>query len=136
MFGAIALSSVFRSLIERNYQQKDEMRKVIVSEMITLDGFFAGSDGDINWHMVDEDFHRLAVDLLSSVGTLLFGRVTYELMVGYWPTEAAETSDPVIAEKMNTFPKVVFSKTLSKVEWGNGRMQDWRKGISGKKSPH
>jgi dihydrofolate reductase len=128
MFGAIALSPVFRSIIERNYQEKDEMRKVIVSEMITLDGFFAGSDGDINWHIVDEDFHRLAVDLLSSVGTLLFGRVTYELMVGYWPTEAAETSDPAIAEKMNTLPKVVFSKTLSKVEWGEWKNARLAKG--------
>ncbi len=100
------------------WKEKDEMRKVIVSEMITLDGFFAGPDGDINWHVVDEDFNRLAIDLLSSVDTLLFGRVTYELMVSYWPTEAAATDDPIIAEKMNTLPKVVFSKTLEKVEWG------------------
>jgi dihydrofolate reductase len=100
------------------WKEKDEMRRVIVSEMITLDGFFAGPDGDINWHVVDEDFNRLALDLLGSVGTLLFGRVTYELMVSYWPTEAAATDDPLIAEKMNTLPKVVFSKTLEKVEWG------------------
>ena len=100
------------------WKEKDEMRKVVVSEMITLDGFFAGPDGDINWHVVDEDFNQLALDLLSSVGTLLFGRVTYELMASYWPTEAAATDDPLIAEKMNTLPKVVFSKTLEKVEWG------------------
>ena len=94
------------------------MRKVIVSEIITLDGFFAGPDGAINWHIVDEDFNRLAIELLGSVGMLLFGRVTYELMVSYWPTEAAATDDPIVAEKMNTLPKVVFSKTLETVEWG------------------
>ena len=94
------------------------MRKVIVSEMVSLDGFFAGPDGDINWHVVDEDFNQLAIDLLGSVDTLLFGRVTYELMKSYWPTETAATDDPIIAEKMNTLPKVVFSKTLEKVEWG------------------
>lgn len=112
------------------------MRKVIVSEMITLDGFFAGSDGDINWHMVDEDFYRLAFDLLSSVGTLLFGRVTYELMVGYWPTEAAQTSDPAIAEKMNTLPKVVFSKTLRSVEWGEWKNARLAKGDRRRRNRH
>lgn len=64
------------------------------------------------------NFQRFAIDLLGSVGMLLFGRVTYELMVSYWPTEAAATDDPIIAEKMNTLPKVVFSKTLENVEWG------------------
>ncbi len=94
------------------------MRKVIASEMITLDGFFAGPEGDLSWHLVDDDYRRLAVDLLSSANMLVFGRVTYELMVGFWPTEAAATDDPVVAGKMNTLSKIVFSQTLSHVEWG------------------
>jgi dihydrofolate reductase len=102
-------------------QEKDRMRKVIVSEMITLDGFFAGPDGEIDWHVVDEDFNERTLELFRSVDTLVFGRVTYELMAKYWPTEAAQTDDPLIAEKMNTLPKVVFSRTLEKAEWGEWR---------------
>jgi dihydrofolate reductase len=59
------------------------MRKVIVSEMITLDGFFAGPDGEIDWHVVDEDFNERTLELFRSVDTLVFGRVTYELMAKY-----------------------------------------------------
>jgi dihydrofolate reductase len=103
------------------YQEKDRMRKVIVSEMITLDGFFAGPDGEIDWHVVDEDFNERTLEFFRSVDTLVFGRVTYELMAKYWPTEAAQTDDPLIAEKMNTLPKVVFSRTLEKAEWGEWR---------------
>jgi dihydrofolate reductase len=99
-------------------KRRGKMRKIIASEMITLDGFFAGPEGDLSWHLVDDDYRRLAVDLLSSANMLVFGRVTYELMVGFWPTEAAATDDPVVAEKMNTLSKIVFSQTLSHVEWG------------------
>jgi dihydrofolate reductase len=56
--------------------------------------------------------------LLNSANMLVFGRMTYEMMVGFWPTEAGATDDPVVAEKMNTLPKIVFSQTLSHVEWG------------------
>lgn len=94
------------------------MRHVIVSEMVTLDGFFAGLHGDIDWHTVDDEFNAYSDELLSSVDTLLFGRVTYELMASYWPTPSAIADDPIIADKMNTLPKIVFSKTLDKVEWG------------------
>ena len=65
------------------WKEKDEMRKVIVSEMITLDGFFAGPDGEIDWHVVDEDFNERTLELFRSVDTLVFGRVTYELMAKY-----------------------------------------------------
>jgi dihydrofolate reductase len=94
------------------------LRKVIVSNMVTLDGFFAGPNGELDWNVVDEEFNKYAFDLLNAVDTLLFGRVTYQGMASYWPTPAAITADPIIADKMNTIPKVVFSKTLDKVEWG------------------
>jgi dihydrofolate reductase len=98
------------------------MRKVIVFIMTTLDGFFAGPNGEIDWHVVDEEFNEFANDQLNSVDVLLFGRVTYELMASYWPTPSATTDDPIIADKMNTLPKIVFSKTLEKVEWHNTRL--------------
>jgi dihydrofolate reductase len=69
------------------------------------------------------EVNEYAKDLLNSFGTLVFGRVTYELMASYWPT--AITNDPAeaqIAERLNTLPKVVFSRTLKKVEWRNSRL--------------
>jgi dihydrofolate reductase len=94
------------------------MRKVIVSEMVSLDGFFSGPNGELDWHVVDEEFNEFARDQLDAMDTLLFGRVTYQVMANYWPTSAAIQDDPIIANKMNTLPKLVFSKTLDKTEWG------------------
>jgi dihydrofolate reductase len=98
------------------------MRKVIVFMMVTLDGFFAGPNGEIDWHVVDEEFNEFAIEQLNSVDVLLFGRVTCELMASYWPTPAATTNDPIVADKMNHLPKIVFSRTLSSVEWQNTRL--------------
>jgi len=52
-------------------------------------------------------------------GQLLLGRITYELMAGYWPTPVAIKNDPIVAERMNSLPKVVFSRTLDKASWHN-----------------
>lgn len=98
------------------------MRKVILFNMVTLDGFFAGPNGEIDWHNVDEEFNDFAIDQLDSAGGIFFGRVTYQLMASYWPTEAAMTSDPIVAGKMNALPKIVFSRTLQKTEWNNSRL--------------
>lgn len=98
------------------------MRKVILFNMVTLDGFFEGPNGEIDWHKVDEEFNQFAIDQLNSVDVLLFGRVTYELMASYWPTPAATADDPIVAEKMNTMSKIVFSRTLEKAEWQNTRL--------------
>jgi dihydrofolate reductase len=57
--------------------------------------------------------------MLNSADLLLFGRLTYELMAGYWPTEHTRTGDPVIAGKMNGLEKIVFSKTLGSAKWEN-----------------
>jgi dihydrofolate reductase len=102
------------------------MRKVLLSNLVTLDGFFAGPNGEIDWQIVDEESHQYAIDLLSHVDALLFGRVTYQLMADYWPAAATNPStsksDLEIADKMNNLPKIVFSKTLQQVEWNNSRL--------------
>lgn len=66
--------------------------------------------------------NEYANELLNSAGTLLFGRVTYELMAGFWPTSAANVEDHRVAYKMNHLPKFVFSKTLSTADWNNTRL--------------
>ncbi len=98
------------------------MRRVIVFNLVTVDGYFSSKDGDISWHNVDEEFQELAEEASNSGNTLLFGRVTYELMAGYWPTQEAIKNDPVVASGMNKAEKIVFSRTLAKADWNNTRL--------------
>lgn len=97
-------------------------RNVVVSNYVTVDGCYAGPDGEIDWFVWNDETERYSRDQIESIGTILFGRVTYELMKDYWPTDAAAEEDPVITEAMNTLPKVVFSKTLKQVDWENTRL--------------
>lgn len=90
--------------------------------MMTLDGFFEGPNQEIDWHNVDQEFNEFSIEQTSSVDTLLFGRVTYQLMASYWPTETAVSADPLIADLMNRLSKIVFSRTLESVEWNNTRL--------------
>ena len=99
------------------------MRKLFSFNMVTLDGFFEGPNQEIDWHNADnQEFNDFAIEQTSSVDTLLFGRVTYQLMASYWPTETAISADPIIADLMNRLSKIVFSRTLEKVEWNNTRL--------------
>lgn len=98
------------------------MRKIIVSNYVTLDGFFAGPNGEWDWFVWDEETAKYSKDLLKSIDTILFGRVTYELMASYWPTADPAAEDPIIIDAMNNLPKIVFSKTLEKVAWKNSML--------------
>lgn len=103
------------------------MRRVLFFMMTTVNGFYERGRWDthpdgLDWHNVDDEFNEFAVEQLNEVDVLLFGRVTYEGMASYWPTPAAIADDPAVAEKMNTLPKIVFSKTLEKAEWSNTRL--------------
>ena len=91
--------------------------------LMTLNGFFEGLNHDISWHKVDEDFNAYVInEMFPSLDLLLFGRVTYELMAGFWPTPEALSNDPVVAGKMNSSAKIVFSRTLNRAEWNNTRL--------------
>lgn len=96
------------------------MRKIIVSNLVSLDGFFEGVNKEIDWFTVDESFFEYARQLLNDVDTILFGRITYQMMAAFWPNAIDE--DAVITHKMNHLPKIVFSKTLKRVEWDNAKL--------------
>jgi dihydrofolate reductase len=98
------------------------MRKVIMFNLITLDGYFAGPKGDISWHQVDEEFNKYSIQQLQTSGGLVFGRITYQLMANYWPTKQADEDDPIVAELMNSLPKYVFTRTLQRVEWNKTQL--------------
>lgn len=96
------------------------MRKLIMWNLVTLDGFFEGRKRwDIDWHdsVWGDELERFSIEQSKSIGMLLFGRVTYEGMAAYWSKEKGQ-----IADFMNSVPKVVFSKTLNKADWNNTRL--------------
>ncbi|HTZ90671.1 MAG TPA: dihydrofolate reductase family protein [Alloacidobacterium sp.] len=101
------------------------MRKLIVFNHITLDGYFVDANGGFSWAQHgndDPEYSAFVAENASGGGELLFGRVTYNLMVCYWPTPIAERHNPVVAKGMNSMPKVVFSRTLDHASWSNTRL--------------
>ncbi len=94
------------------------MRRILVSNLISLDGFYEGPKDEIDFFVTGQEFFAYATDMLNSVDTILFGRKTYQHMAAYWPTAAPDA----VAEKMNSLPKIVFSKTLQKADWNNSRL--------------
>ncbi len=99
------------------------MRNLFSFNMISLDGFFEGAQPwDLSWHNVDEEFNEFAIEQLKTIDTLMFGRKTYEGMAGYWASDDALNDDTTVAELMNSLPKLVISRTLSKADWNNTRL--------------
>jgi dihydrofolate reductase len=98
--------------------------------MISIDGYFEGPNHDISWHNVDEESNKFAIELLREIDTILFGRRTYQLFEDYWPRAAKDpniSSDNLeIANMINNMNKIVFSKTLQRVEekenWKNVKL--------------
>lgn len=89
------------------------MRKVVASLFISLDGVTESPD---KWQFehFDDDMMAAMTTAIAGIDTILFGRVTYEEWVPYWPT----ATDEPFASFINNTPKVVVSTTLDKVEWG------------------
>lgn len=101
------------------------MRKLIVFNHVSLDGYFVDANGGMDWARPDNkdaEWSRFVADNASGDGMLLFGRTTYELMIRYWPTPMAAQHDPIVAERMNSAPKAVFSRTLDQASWNNTKL--------------
>lgn len=97
------------------------MTRIIAAINLTIDGYCDHTAG-----IPDEDLHQHYTELLQSGGALLYGRTTYQLMEGYWPavvehpTGNKPTDD--FARAIDSIHKVVFSRTLQRVEWKNARL--------------
>lgn len=98
------------------------MRKLSVFNFMTLNGFYKGKNEDISWHKHGEEESAFAAEGSKSGSTLVFGRVTYQMMESYWPTALAKQNSPQVAEGMNESEKIVFSKTLKFTNWENTRI--------------
>ncbi len=95
------------------------MRIVTLGMQITLDGFVAGPDGELDWAMqrLDEELFAHQQVLMRGSDTMLLGRVNYLDQAAYWPTSA----EP-LAKILNAQQKIVFSTTLTRVDWQNSRL--------------
>ncbi|HMV43066.1 MAG TPA: dihydrofolate reductase family protein [Leptospiraceae bacterium] len=98
------------------------MGKLIVFNFITLNGNYKDSIGDTSWHRHGEEESEYAMENMKSDNILLFGRVTYEMMAGYWASPAAKQNSPQMAKSMNDAEKYVFSKKLKKTTWKNSKI--------------
>ncbi len=99
------------------------MRKLIVFNQVSLDGYFVDAAGDMSWaHKDDPEWNAFASENASGGGELVFGRITYEMMASFWPTPTAMQMMPAVAKGMNESPKIVFSTTLDSASWNNTRL--------------
>ncbi|KOF17925.1 riboflavin biosynthesis protein RibD [Ensifer adhaerens] len=90
------------------------MRKVIMWDMVSVDGFFEAPDHDISWFVFEDELAAYIGETQLEADTLLFGRVTYEMMASYWPGAEGD-----IATFMNGVEKYVFSRSLKTGDWHN-----------------
>ncbi len=95
------------------------MRKLIVQEWLTLDGYAADKDGEL-FFVESKELNKYAdydvLKFLESIDTILLGAVTYKLFVDFWPT--ATTGQELIADKLNETDKIIFSNTITHAPWG------------------
>jgi dihydrofolate reductase len=99
------------------------VRRVVFLISVSLDGYFEGPAGEIDWHRVDEDLHRHLNDELRTAGAFLDGRVTWELMASVWPAAADDPAASAVTADFGRIwvqtPKVVFSRTLEQAGWNS-----------------
>jgi dihydrofolate reductase len=94
------------------------MGRISTYMQVSLDGYFAGPNGEIDWfkNNPDPEFEEFSLERARGNNTLLFGRTTYEMMASAWPSDEAHEDQPGMADVMAKSPKIVFSKTLREVE--------------------
>ena len=104
------------------------MRKIKLQMQLSLDGFVCGPNGEMDWMVSEWDntIKNYAVELTDSADTFLMGRQAGEGMAMYWPTVASNPESKDIekwlADKINSLPKVVFSRTVISIKWTNTRV--------------
>jgi dihydrofolate reductase len=97
-------------------------RRLSAFIQVSLDGYFCTVDGDMSFAHKEADdleWQEFVDDNASGGGMLVFGRTTYDMMAGWWPTPAAAAAMPEVAKQMNGLPKLVFSRTLESADWSN-----------------
>jgi dihydrofolate reductase len=98
------------------------MRNLILQEFVSVDGMAAGPNGNTDFIPAasagDQSFGRRQSGFLDSIDTILLGRVTYQMFAEYWPN-VKSGDEKEFADKLNTIPRIVFSKSLDRAPWGD-----------------
>ncbi|MFL6576776.1 MAG: dihydrofolate reductase family protein [Povalibacter sp.] len=103
--------------------QENHMRKLMVFNQVSLDGYFTDRAGDMSWaHRRDPEWMKFQSENAGGDAELVFGRITYEMMASFWPTPQARETMPQVADAMNRMRKSVFSRTLEHAAWQNTRV--------------
>jgi dihydrofolate reductase len=107
------------------------MRRIKLQIQLSLDGFVSGPQGEMNWLVWDWDnvLKNYVALLTDSADTFLMGRATGEGMAVYWPTVPAnpesKEEEKWMAEKLNNSPKIIFSRTVTHINWTNARVDNY-----------
>lgn len=98
------------------------MKKLIVCNLISLDGYVAGDGGNVYTMPIDQSFSEYNAELMRTADTIVYGADTYRGMLGYWPSIEADESQPAVEREIssysNSYAKVVVSDSLTKEETG------------------
>jgi dihydrofolate reductase len=113
------------------------MRKIVVFDRVTADGYFSGPEGNLDWVVPDAEIDKLGGDAVPGPGNMmLFGRRTYQMFESFWPhvlKDSPEAPDPHVPGRQSAAmrgmavwiheaTKIVFSKSLKDVTWHNSRL--------------
>lgn len=109
------------------------MRRIVMFNRVSADGFFCDAKGGLDWVVPDAKLDKAVMSGDVEIGTILFGRRTYEMFAAFWPHVTEDTPAPhgdgpmsreqlAMAAFLNESDKVVFSKTLGKPTWRNTRV--------------
>ncbi len=98
------------------------MGKLNVFNFISLDGYYKDAGNGIDWHQHGQEEGEFSAKNLEHDSMLLFGRITYEMMASWWPSQNAIDAMPEVARGMNQAEKVVCSNTLRHTDWQNTRI--------------
>jgi dihydrofolate reductase len=104
------------------------MGKIIYQMSISVDGYMAGPNGELDWQLVDDELHEHLNDQAADMRAFLNGRVMYELMAAFWPTADADpaSTPPMVrfAGIWRDMPKIVYSRTLDRADWNTTIVRD------------
>jgi dihydrofolate reductase len=99
------------------------MRKIVSFTHVSLDGFVCGPNGELGWANVGDEIRNDVETHLRKIGAAMYGRVTYGMMAGYWPTVPSNPDstawDLAHAAWVENLPKIVVSRSLERADWNN-----------------
>ena len=102
------------------------MRKIIVTEWVSLDGYTSGPNGEIDYLSFDERMGKYEGEIIDKADTILLGKTTYDSFAGSWPTvpdkEGIAEEEKVYARKLNPMKKIVISSSIDKADWNNSEV--------------